>query len=46
MTPGKFNPLLVPVVIKSIRVIDDKNELKAPECIYPPVSKEYTGNAS
>ncbi len=44
--PGKFNAPFTPVIIKSIRVKDEGNQLKAPERIVPPVSKEYTGNAS
>lgn len=44
--PGKFNAPFTPVIIKSIRVQDDDNQLKKPERIFPAVSKEYTGNAS
>ena len=43
---GKFNPPLIPVIIKSIRVESEGIELKKPERRYPAVSKEYTGNAT
>ncbi|MGL6025228.1 MAG: peptidylprolyl isomerase, partial [Cetobacterium sp.] len=45
-TPGRFNPPIVPVIIKSIRVIEGDFKLGKAERIYPAVSKEYTGNAS
>ncbi|MGL6065276.1 MAG: peptidylprolyl isomerase [Fusobacteriaceae bacterium] len=44
-TPGKFNPPLVPVIIKTIRVIEGDIALGKPERIFPAVSKKYTGNA-
>lgn len=44
-TPGKFNPPIVPVIIKNIRVTEGDIPLGRPERICPAVSKEYTGNA-
>ncbi len=44
-TPGKFNPPFTPVIMKSVTVVGNDYELKAPERIVPAVSKAYTGNA-
>ena len=46
MTPGKFNPPLIPVIIQNISINSGDYTLQKPERIVPAVSKAYTGNAT
>ena len=42
-TPGKFNPPLTPVIMKSVRVTPGDKPLGKPERIIPPAPQDFTG---